>query len=44
MITLASLESLLGSVWACIALLAVGYLAGHVAPLGWVASLLKRGK
>jgi hypothetical protein len=37
---LATVESLIGSVWAAFACLAVGYIAGHVLPIskivGWI--------
>jgi hypothetical protein len=35
---LASIESLIGSGWACVACFALGYVAGHLVPLGKIAS------
>jgi membrane protein YqaA with SNARE-associated domain len=40
MMTLASIESLIGSVWGAVAAFAIGYIAGHLVPLskiaGWI--------
>lgn len=35
---LASIESLIGSTWAAVATLAIGYVAGHLVPIGKIAS------
>ena len=35
---LATIESLIGSTWAAIATFALGYVAGHLVPLGKIAS------
>jgi len=35
---LASIESLIGSTWAAVATFALGYVAGHLVPLGKIAS------
>lgn len=39
---LATAESLIGSVWAAFACLAVGYIAGHVVSLDRVSSWFKK--
>jgi len=39
---LATAESLLGSVWFGMALLCIGYIAGHVIPVGKIAELLRK--
>jgi hypothetical protein len=40
MMTLASIESLIGSVWGAVAAFAIGYIAGNLVPLskiaGWI--------
>lgn len=40
MMTLATIESLIGSVWGAVATFAIGYIAGHLVPLskiaGWI--------
>ena len=40
MMTLATIESLIGSVWGAVAAFAIGYIAGHLVPLakiaGWI--------
>jgi hypothetical protein len=38
MATLASIESLIGSVWAVVAAFAIGYIAGHLVPLSKIAN------
>ena len=43
MIHLASIESLLGSVWAVVAGVALGYLAGNVIPVSWIMAKIRRG-
>lgn len=35
---LASIESLIGSTWAAVATFAIGYVAGHLVPIGKIAS------
>lgn len=37
MMTLASIESLIGSVWGAVAAFAIGYIAGHLVPLSTIA-------
>jgi len=40
--TLATTESLLGSVWFGMMLVFVGYFAGHVMPVGKISELFKK--
>lgn len=40
--TIASIESLLGSLWFAGAALLVGYIAGHIVPVGKLGSLFGR--
>ena len=42
MMTIASMESLIGSVWFGIGTLFAGYIAGHLLPVGRVAEWLGR--
>lgn len=39
---LASAESFIGSVWFAVMLGLVGYLAGHIFPIGFIANLFKK--
>jgi hypothetical protein len=40
MIILATIESLIGSTWAAIAMLAIGYIAGHLVSVTRIASCI----
>ena len=40
---LASMESFIGSVWFAGLLGLVGYIAGHIFPIGFVADMFKKG-
>lgn len=41
-IIIASAESLIGSVWGCVASLSLGYIMGHALPLSTLASWLPK--
>ena len=41
---LATAESLIGSTWAAFACLAIGYIAGHLVPLGTIAGWIRGTK
>ena len=41
---IASAESLIGSTWAAFACLAIGYIAGHIVPLGTIAGWIRGAK
>lgn len=41
---LATVESLIGSTWAAIGCLAIGYIGGHLVPLGTIAGWIRGAK